>query len=287
MSTTGRKPLIARCVRVLLAAIALASAMSAPSRAQDGGAPSTSQMNDSNNPLTPALGLNLQDQLITSYFGLPDAVGNNVLLRGILPFKLGLPQVMRLTAPIVTSPGEPVPSTTGLGDINLFDIFLFKAGRTELGIGPQITVPSATDDRLGTGKWQAGAAGVAIWPNPWGLVGGLVTYQHSFAGESDRPTQNALQSQPFVIYNLPEAFYLRSTAIWNFDLQRGAFYIPFGLGIGKVFGVGGGSTLNVFAEPQYTVASDGVAPQWLLFAGLNFQLPLTRAAEHRDETEVE
>jgi hypothetical protein len=76
-----------------------------------------------------------------------------------------------------------------LGDINVFDLFLFKAGPVELGVGPQLTFPSATDDRLGTGKWQAGAAVAVIAPQAWGLLGGLLTYQHSFAGDDDRPTQ--------------------------------------------------------------------------------------------------
>lgn len=282
-----------RCDRIRVGGVLLALLTAlplltdGPARAADGGAPSSAQVNDSNNPLTPAIGVNLQDQLIPSYYGLDGAVGNNVLLRGIVPFKLGLPQIVRVTAPIVTSPGGPLPSTTGLGDINLFDILLFKVGSVELGVGPQLTVPSATDDRLGTGKWQAGAAAAPIWANPWGLVGGLITYQHSFAGDGDRPTQNGLQGQPFVIYNLPDAFYLRSTAIWNFDLQRGTFYIPFGLGAGKVFGLGRGTTLNAFVEPQYTVAYDGVAPQWLVFAGLNLQLPLTRAGTSTDTSEVE
>lgn len=52
----------------------------------------------------------------------------------------------------MTSPDEPLGSTTGLGDINMFDLFLFKAGGVEFGFGPQLTIDSATDDRLGTGK---------------------------------------------------------------------------------------------------------------------------------------
>jgi len=145
--------------------------------------------------------------------------------------------------------------------------------------GPRVTGwlhgTLATNDRLGTGKWQAGAATAAIAPQPWGLLGALVTYQHSFAGVDDRPTQNGLQTQPFVIYNLPQAFYLRSTATWNFDLQRGDYYIPLGLGGGKGWKLSSGTTINLFAEPQYAVAHDGIAPQWQLFMGLNFQFPLT------------
>jgi hypothetical protein len=99
-----------------------------------------------------------------------------------------------------------------LDDINMFDLFLSKAGGVELGIGPQLTMDSATDKRLGTGRWQLGAAGVVISPQPWGLLGGLVTYQYSVDSHDTRPRQNNLSAQPFVIYNLPQGFYLRSTA---------------------------------------------------------------------------
>ena len=242
-----------------------------------GAAQTAQEVNESNNPLTPKLGVNLQDQYISSYFGLPDSESNAILLRSTLPHKLfGRPQIMRATVPIVTSPDEPLDETTGLGDINVFDLLLFKAGPLELGFGPQLTIDAATDDRLGTGKWQAGAAAVVISPQHWGLLGGLVTYQHSFAGDEDRPTQNTLQSQPFVLYNLPQGFYLRSTATWNFDLQRGDFYMPLGVGVGKVWKTVEASTLNLFVGPQWTVAHEGIAPNVQVFMGLNMQFPLRR-----------
>lgn len=151
----------------------------------------------------------------------------------------------------MTSADQPLGSRTGLGDINVFDVLLFKAGQINLGLGPQLTLPSATNDRLGTGRWQAGPAAVLIAPESWGLLGALVTYQHSFAGGDGRLVQNNLQAQPFVIYNLPQGFYLRSTATWNFDLERGAYYIPLGFGAGKIWTLTDGTTVNLFAEPQY------------------------------------
>src|SRR5262245_36962550 len=122
------------------------------------GAQSSEDVNKANNPLTPTITINLQDQYVDSYYGLPDADSNTGLVRGVLPHKLfGWPQILRATIPLVTSPDGLLDSTTGLGDVNFFDLFLFKAGRMELGFGPQLTIESATDDRLGTGKWQAGA----------------------------------------------------------------------------------------------------------------------------------
>jgi len=242
-------------------------------------------MNKSNNPLTPSLGLNFQDQYVHSYYRLdPDTDGNSGLYRATVPFRLfGLPQLARLTVPVVTSPDEPNPpgSTTGFGDINLLDIFLFRAGPLELGVGPQVTFPTAQDPRLGTGKWQAGAAATVVSAHSWGLLGALVTYQRSFAGhDGTRDRQSAIQTQPFVIVNLPAAFYLRSTATMNFDLIGSDYFIPIGLGLGKVWKLSNGTKINLFAEPQYTFWHDGLAPQWQVFMGLNFQLPLTVKTEN-------
>lgn len=234
------------------------------------------EMNRANNPLQPSLAINLQNIYIDSYYGLGDEDGNNGLLRGALPHKLfGAPQLLRVTLPVVTTPDlPPTGRHTDVGDLNLFDVLLFKSGKFEVGVGPQLTVPSAGRDETGTGKWQAGLAALAVGPRPWGLIGGLVTWQHSFAGDSDRRTQHNLQAQPFLIFNLPKAWYLRSTATWTWDLHEDTYFLPIGAGVGKVWTLTG-STWNVFIEPQWTVAHDGDGvPKFQLYAGLNLQFPL-------------
>ena len=110
-----------------------------------------------------------------------------------------------------------------------------------------------------------------------GLLGTLLTWQHSIAGDDNRPTQNNLSFQPLIIYNLRKAWYLRSTATWNFDLARGNFAIPIGFGAGKVWVLHSGVTVNLFAEPQVTIAHSGVGqPQFQIFGGLNLQFPIHR-----------
>ena len=147
----------------------------------------------------------------------------------------------------------------------------------EIAAGPQITLPTATNDLTGTGKWQAGLAVLAIAPRKFGLAGALVTWQHSIAGDEDRASQNNLSLQPLVIYNLPQGWYLRSTATWNFAFAQDTYVIPIGAGAGKVWVRAGGVTINAFAEPQFTVAHDGVGqPKFQMFMGLNLQFPLGR-----------
>lgn len=245
--------------------------------AKQSAAVSTDEMNAANNPLQPSLGVNVQDQYVGRYYDLDSDVDSNAfLLRGILPHKtFGTPQILRATMPVVTTPNLPPDGRhTDAGDLNLFDLFLFKAGSLELGIGPQLTIPTAGRADAGTGKWQGGLATVVIAPQSWGLAGGLITWQQSFAGGGGRRDQNNLQAQPFVIRNLPHGWYVRSTAIWTWDLQEGSYYLPLGIGAGKVWKAGN-TTLNLFAEPQWTVAHDGDGvPQFQVFVGFNLQFPL-------------
>jgi len=239
-------------------------------------APSGDTVNEANNPLTPKVTLNLHDQWAPRLYD-SDEYANAFMLRGVLPHKIfGAPQILRFTLPVVqTVPVAPEGTRNGVGDLNLIDLFLFKAGGLELGVGPQLTIPTASNDHTGTGRWQAGAAAIAIAPQHWGLLGGLLNWQHSFAGDSDRGTQNNLGFQPFFIYNLPQGWYLRSTASWNFNLKTDDYVIPLGAGIGKVWALAGGKTVNAFIEPQWTVAHDGAGqPKFQIYAGVNFQFPI-------------
>ena len=241
-------------------------------------AQTTDQVNASNSPLTPTLGANLQNLWAPDLYG-SDASTNAALLRGVLPHLLGgVPQILRATLPIVTAPSASGSgNTTGLGDLNLFDVVLFKEGSAAFGVGPQLTLPTATDRVLGTGKWQAGLATIVIAPQKWGLMGALVTWQHSFAGPSDRPTQNNALVQPIFIYNLPQGVYLRSTAVMTFAFAQNTYFIPLGAGVGKVWAQPDGTTINLFAEPQWTVAHHGVGqPKFQLFAGVNMQFPIKK-----------
>ena len=177
--------------------------------------------------------------------------------------------MLRATLPLSTRPDPHSGYSTGIGDLNLFDIFLLKTEGVQLGIGPQLTAPTAEHDELGTGKWQAGLAAIAIDASPRGLLGALVQYQSSFAGDRDRAHVESATFQPFIIHNLPKGWYLRSTGTWTFDLKNDSHYIPIGLGAGKAWKAGS-NIVNAYVEPQWTVARKGDGlPQFTLFAGIN------------------
>lgn len=238
-------------------------------------APPANAANEANNPLTPKITLNLQDYYFPELNRLGDTDANQFLLRGLIPSKaFGIPQLIRFTLPVATSPvfgGHE----TGLGDLTLIDFAVFPQSKSLLfGVGPILVAPTATTTSSGAGKWQAGFAGVVVSPQDWGLAAALVTYQHSFAGDT-RHVAELVTFQPIVTYNLDGGFYLRSSGTWSFDRGNHSSYVPVGLGAGKVWTYGAGNTVNAFVEPEITTFRSGVGvPDWEIFAGVNFQFAL-------------
>jgi hypothetical protein len=161
-----------------------------------------------------------------------------------------------------------------MGDLNAFFAYLFDTGdpTRSFGFGPQITVPTATDDALGTGKYQAGFATVYYdASSPAFQWGGLVTWQTDIAGDSDRDATNFLAVQPFYMFQLGKGIYLRGAPIWVYNLEQDTYNMPIGLGIGKVIPTPK-VVYNVFVEPQFTVLSKGPGqPEFQLFVGFNMQ----------------
>jgi hypothetical protein len=258
-----------------------APAEAKPAEAKPAEAPggvSADDVTAANNPLQPTPGINFQDYYAPSNG--PGPYTNSYLLRAIMPIKPGPlpPQIIRATLPINTFPrlsdscDEDAGHVTGLGDLNVFDIFLLKGGKTQFGIGPLLTAPTATDDALGTGKWQAGLTTLYVNLHTRGLLmGGLVQWQESFAGQDDRPNTNSMLIQPFFIGQLGQGWYWRSSGIATWNIKNSDWYWPVGLGFGKAFKVEK-KLCNAFVEPQFTVAHSGdVWPQFQVFAGFNIQ----------------
>jgi len=102
----------------------------------------------------------------------------------------------------------------------------------------------------------------------WGY---LLTWQHSFAGESSRADVNVAAFQPFAMYQLGKGWYLRAAPIWVYNFENDSYSVPVGAGVGKVIRKGN-VVYNIFVEPQFSVADDGPGqPEWQVFLGVNLQ----------------
>ena len=233
-------------------------------------APSADEQAQANNPLASAYALNFQNFYSPSLFDVPDETANTFWVRTSIPVGRTL---TRASIALPSRPSSPA-AKSGLGDFNIFTAYLFVSNpTTSIGLGPLLVAPTASDDALGQGKWQAGAAAIAFKATPIVQVGGLVTWQGSFAGDDARESTSILAVQPFAVWQLGGGTYLRSTAIWVFDLKQDTYNVPFGIGIGKVL-KSGNVVYNMFLEPQFTVLHEGAGqPKLQLFAGLNLQFP--------------
>jgi hypothetical protein len=158
--------------------------------------------------------------------------------------------------------------------VNVFAAYLIPTGNPAIsfGVGPQITMPTATEDALGSQKWSAGLVNTLFDARSKKFqYGYLLSWQQSFAGNDSRADVNVGAFQPFVFYQLGRGAYLRSTAVMTYNFENRTYSIPVGLGIGQVIPTDK-VVYNIFVEPQYSIADKGAGwPEWQIFIGLNMQ----------------
>ncbi len=155
---------------------------------------------------------------------------------------------------------------------------LFTRGNpndTTWGGGPVITLPTASDDAVGSGKWAGGVAGVWVaTPGRW-MLAALGSNIWSLDGQSDKLNVNLFSLQYFISYNFTQGWYLTTspiiTANWNADPGE-RWTIPVGGGGGKVF-LWGKQPMNFQVQAFYNVERPDNAPEWSLRAQLMFLFP--------------
>ena len=217
----------------------------------------------------------------------------NVLnIQPVIPVTVGdWNLVNRIIVPVADAPGgipglpenpgvgDPTQNgrVFGLGDINysLFFNPLEAKGSMIWGVGGSITVPTATDDRLGSGKWSAGPTAVGLLQPKWGTYGMLVRHLWSFAGKSDRRGVSQTLVEPFVNYNLDGGWYLISDSVvtvdWKID-SGDKVTLPLGGGVGRIFKFGN-QPMNVRVEAYYNAVRPDGAPQWSIGGTVQFLFP--------------
>jgi hypothetical protein len=231
--------------------------------------------NAANNPVEPRLTLQYWNYYAPSLNQL-DGDSESGEARVLIPFQIaGVEQIMHVVPPVVTNPTTVSGPRTGLGDTQIYNFTLgkFDLGlpqKVTFGLGPLVAIPTSTSTNFGTNKLQAGAAGIILAPQSWGLLGVLGTYQQTLSGVSSHVTV----AQPLIFFNLPHGYYLRSSAAMTFNTGNHTSAIPVGLGLGKVIELDGGYTLNAYAEIQPSLYRSGVgAPNYQAFTGISLQLP--------------
>lgn len=273
------------CVLTLIAAIGLYGAGTTTAGAQQQAAEDLAAA--AQNPVANMISLPLQNNTLFG-IGPEDDTANVLNVQPVIPVNIGdWNLINRTIAPLIYLPDltqglESLPSGIergsefGLGDIN-HSVYLSpaKPGRVIWGVGPSLTLPTATDSKLGSKKWSAGPAAVAlITPAPW-VAGVLARQLWSFAGDSDRKDVSQFLLQPFVNYNLDDGWYLVSAPVItaNWEANSGdRWVVPVGGGAGKLFTVSK-QPINSSLQAYYNVETPTNGADWSLRFQVQFLFP--------------
>lgn len=159
--------------------------------------------------------------------------------------------------------------TNGLGDTAL--LTMIGPARDDgliWGVGVSQIFPTAAEDVLGQGKWQAGpavlAASLAPRPGGWN-AGALVQHWWSYAGDSGRASTSQSDIQYFLNYRLSGTELIGMSPNIRIDWKADSgnkLTVPIGLGYSNIYMLGR-LPVRVALETQYSViAPDNVGSRW-------------------------
>ncbi|MCF8035044.1 MAG: hypothetical protein K9K66_18190 [Desulfarculaceae bacterium] len=148
---------------------------------------------------------------------------------------------------------------SGLGDIQYLGL-LGKNLPHGLVLAGGITTsfPTASDEALGSGKWQAGPALVAAVLRKKYILGALYQHWWSFAGQDDRASTNLSALQLFYFLNLPGGWQVGGSPVITANWMAGEdnkYNVPVGIGVFKTLRLGK-LPIKIGLEYQHSVIQE-------------------------------
>lgn len=271
---------VRRTVRGFLILLALSTSPITAQESLDGSQPLSLEEIDRqlNNPLAKTWALVLQNNTGVLDGDLVDgtATSNVLFFQPLLPIPVGKNLVFsgRPVFPMVTAPtidpvtGEAENHTTGFGDLQLLTLIgPGKADGWTWGAGATFKFPTASDDRLGQGQYQAGPAAMIFhMGRPW-VTGLLLQHWSSFSGDEDRPATRFTDLQYVVRYSLPRAWSIGAGPSISYDWEAESgdrWTVPVGLGVTKTVRIGS-FPMKLRAEVHYSIVRpDSFGERWNL-----------------------
>jgi hypothetical protein len=179
-----------------------------------------------------------------------DTLGGTFLIQPVLPLTKN--NVFR---PALAFVGTPGPNReTGIGDLLLLDVFIFQAKNASWGIGPVANLPTASEDALGSGKFELGPVAMYMYKGvPKNLFGVLGYNLTSVGGDSDRADVNKFYFQPIWVKHFSWGYlgWTDQTATIDWENDN-ALSFPVGLRFGKVFAGSKKTLMNLTAGFYYS-----------------------------------
>jgi hypothetical protein len=270
----------------LLAATLMVMATQAPCLADPPSAPVSEDelVEEVNDPVATLTQIQLKDVFTPAEYG-TNAQPNTLQFRSVFAVRphlfTPLEELIRPTIQVVTVPrGKTASTTTALDDIQLLDLFVIpfpdvKKTAFRWGSGPYFVFPTSTSQFAGKGAWQLGPALGFSWQLGKLKFSWLFQQSTSFAYTSSHSVSVAsIQIQPLLTYDLGRGWYLKSAdANWRINFRhKSSTEIPLSAGIGKVWKVGEGYSINAALSGEW-MAYRQFSSQTEQFT-LNFQLSL-------------
>jgi len=198
-----------------------------------------------------------------------DTSGNwNMILRGIVPVAGLEPGVV--IPPIGPEPRPPSGSTWGISDSIVQMFFSPKSDAAwKWGIGPQVSLDTATSDRVAGPGWGYGVAGV-VFGGVGNFAVGMVGMYHWGEGDFEVGTV-----QPILLYNFPNApgLYLgyNNSITYNPKASSGnKWQVPLGLTIGRTLLLGSGDGLDLSLGAYGMAKRPDGGQDWQLKFGISY-----------------
>jgi hypothetical protein len=180
--------------------------------------------------------------------------GQNFRLRAIIPIEEGLlikvPQLFRIIGYVNTVPDGD--TGTGLGSTTLEQFFILgKKDWGEWGLGWDLMIPTADNDRLGSKQWQAGPSATITFTDlgNWQLY---FVWENFFAISDTHEYGHTAYAvvQPNLFYTWSNGIYVGTEPEWKFDYKSGDVAIPLNFRVGYIYQKGK-YKYNANNEPEW------------------------------------
>lgn len=194
--------------------------------------------------------------LVQPSFPFPLATGATVFFRPAIP--------LLLDQPVFNVGRRDFDSKAGLGDIT-FDLAYGRTLKTGFlgAVGLVSTIPTATRDELGNGRWTLGPELLIGKLSQTYVLGAFPNHQWDVGGSGEKDI-SLTTLQLFGIYLPGGGWNVGTSPIMSYDHIANQWTIPLNVTVGKTYVFGGRPWKLGLGVNYYVEQPDAFGPQWLV-----------------------
>lgn len=228
------------------------------------------------NPVSPMISLPLQGNFEFRGGAKNDGFSSTTNIQPVIPVHLNQDWnlIVRTILPVIRRERYGAADAAGVGDIT--QSFFLTPSSPKNGViwalGPVFLWPTASSEKLGSGKWGAGPTALLLVQEGAWTVGGLANHIWSYAGPDGRSDVSTTLLQPFLSYSFGQGFSVGLNTETNYDWVNRKWTVPINVSASQVFNVGKQAMSASIGLKYYAVRPDD-APRWGVRAVLTFLFP--------------